>query len=137
MSGDREARLVGALEAARHELTTLHGLVVCDGAAPEETWSIDASKALGEMDALLKASEGERASGPCKDCRFWHTDLNPEEGICHLLGDWPYRYKPGPSAEGYPEQKAAAVPFLSPGGAIEAAFHADPDFGCRQWEARP
>ncbi len=45
--------ILAALEAARHELTTLQGLVVADGACPEETWTIDSSKALTEIDAAL------------------------------------------------------------------------------------
>src|SRR5947199_116777 len=49
--------LLAALEAARHELTTLHGLVACDGAAPEETWSIDTSKVLAQLDAVLPPPE--------------------------------------------------------------------------------
>lgn len=35
--------LLKALEAAHHELTTLHGLKVFDEAAPGEVWSIDTS----------------------------------------------------------------------------------------------
>lgn len=42
-----------ALRDAHHELTTLHGLVVCDGAAPEETWPLDCSKTLTKIDEAL------------------------------------------------------------------------------------
>ena len=45
-----------ALEIARHELTTLHGLIAADGAAPSETWSIDTSAAVVAIDDAL--SEG-------------------------------------------------------------------------------
>lgn len=46
-----------ALEIARHELTTLHGLIAVDGAAPNETWSIDTSAAVAAIDdALNEAS---------------------------------------------------------------------------------
>lgn len=42
-----------ALEMARHELTTLHGLIAADGAAPNETWSIDTSAAVSAIDDAL------------------------------------------------------------------------------------
>lgn len=42
-----------ALETARHELTTLHGLIAADGAAPNETWSIDTSAAVAAIDDAL------------------------------------------------------------------------------------
>ena len=42
-----------ALEAARHELTTLHGLIAADGAAPQETWSIDTSAVVAAIDEAL------------------------------------------------------------------------------------
>jgi hypothetical protein len=42
-----------ALEIARHELTTLHGLIAADGAAPNETWSIDTSAAVAAIDDAL------------------------------------------------------------------------------------
>jgi len=42
-----------ALEIARHELTTLHGLIAADGAAPSETWSIDTSAAVVAIDDAL------------------------------------------------------------------------------------
>ena len=29
-----------ALEIARHELTTLHGLIAADGTAPQKIWTI-------------------------------------------------------------------------------------------------
>ncbi|UBB15421.1 hypothetical protein [Comamonas odontotermitis] len=35
--------LIKALEAAHHELATLHGLKAFDGATPSEVWSIDTS----------------------------------------------------------------------------------------------
>jgi hypothetical protein len=47
---DKEHR---ALEIARHELTTLHGLIAADGAAPQETWSIDTSAAVKSIDDVL------------------------------------------------------------------------------------
>lgn len=42
-----------ALEAARHELTTLHGLIAADGAAPHETWSIDTAAVVAAIDEAL------------------------------------------------------------------------------------
>lgn len=46
-------RLREALEVARHELVTLHGLKAADGAAPEETWDIDTSGAVAAIDGAL------------------------------------------------------------------------------------
>lgn len=46
-------RMKAALEEARHELTTLHGLYAFDGAAPEESWRLDESKVLAKMDEVL------------------------------------------------------------------------------------
>lgn len=43
-----------ALEVARHELVTLHGLVVADGAAPDETFEIDTSDVVELIDEALK-----------------------------------------------------------------------------------
>lgn len=43
-----------ALEVARHELVTLHGLVVADGAAPDETFEIDTIEAVDLIDEALK-----------------------------------------------------------------------------------
>lgn len=42
-----------ALEAARHELVTLHGLLAADGASPSETWVIDTSAAIAQLDMAL------------------------------------------------------------------------------------
>lgn len=42
-----------ALEEARHELTTLHGLVAADGAAPQETWVIDTNAVIAVIDQAL------------------------------------------------------------------------------------
>jgi outer membrane protein TolC len=52
-------RLREALEDARHELATLHGLHAFDGAAPEESWRLDTSKVLAKIDEAL----GARPSG--------------------------------------------------------------------------
>ena len=43
-----------ALEVARHELVTLHGLVVADGAAPDETFEIDTSDVVELIAEALK-----------------------------------------------------------------------------------
>jgi hypothetical protein len=43
-----------ALELARHELMTLHGLIAADGTTPEETWDIDTSAAVAGIDDALK-----------------------------------------------------------------------------------
>ena len=42
-----------AMEAARHELVTLHGLLVSDGCAPDEKWSINTSQTIALLDAVL------------------------------------------------------------------------------------
>jgi hypothetical protein len=42
-----------ALNTARHELVTMDGLLAADGAAPAETFSIDTSKAVAEIDEAL------------------------------------------------------------------------------------
>jgi len=47
-----------ALELARYELTTMHGLVAADGAAPDITWPIDTSKAVAAIDEALSESSG-------------------------------------------------------------------------------
>ena len=46
-------KLRDALEMARHELTTLHGLIAADGAAPRETWSIDTMGVTSVIDDVL------------------------------------------------------------------------------------
>lgn len=48
-----EDGLRAALEDARHELTTLHGLYAFDGAAPKESWRLDTSKTLAKIDGAL------------------------------------------------------------------------------------
>jgi hypothetical protein len=48
-----------ALEAARHELTTLHGLVAADGAAPNETWTLDESHIIQQLDAAIEAVDSD------------------------------------------------------------------------------
>ena len=42
-----------ALEAALHELTTLHGLIVADGAAPHETWQADTTNITALIDEAI------------------------------------------------------------------------------------
>jgi hypothetical protein len=54
-----EEKIREALEDARHELTTLHGLYAFDGEAPEESWRLDTSKTLAKLDEAL----GARPSG--------------------------------------------------------------------------
>lgn len=49
-----------ALEAARHELTTLHGLTLADGAAPQETWQADTKAVIDQIDQAL-----DSLSQPC------------------------------------------------------------------------
>jgi hypothetical protein len=46
-----------ALEAARHELVTLDGLLAADGCAPHETWTIDTSAVVALIDAALAAGD--------------------------------------------------------------------------------
>jgi hypothetical protein len=48
--------LIEALERARHELVTLHGLLAADGAAPTITWSIDVGNVIDEIDAAIESS---------------------------------------------------------------------------------
>ena len=45
-----------ALEAARHELATLHGLIAADGAAPTETWTLDESSILRQLDEAIESA---------------------------------------------------------------------------------
>lgn len=45
--------LLQALEAARHELTVMHGLMAFDGAAPQVTWPIDTRKVVALIDGAL------------------------------------------------------------------------------------
>ena len=53
-----------ALDAARHELTTLHGLLAADGAAPNETWTINVADTLALIDAALASESSEKNSLP-------------------------------------------------------------------------
>ncbi|GEM_PF-5567410 len=48
-----QAKVVQALEFARHELTVAHGLMAFDGAAPQVAWPIDTSKAVALIDGAL------------------------------------------------------------------------------------
>lgn len=48
-----------ALEAARHELTTLHGLIAADGAAPTETWTLDESHIIRQLDVAIEAVDSD------------------------------------------------------------------------------
>lgn len=43
-----------ALEVARHELVTLHGLIAADGAAPNETFEVDTIEAVDLIDEALQ-----------------------------------------------------------------------------------
>lgn len=45
-----------ALEAARHELVTLHGLIAADAVSPEDTFSIDTTEIVAQLDAVIEAS---------------------------------------------------------------------------------
>lgn len=49
-------RQFAALEAARHALTSLHGLVAHDDEAPGETFAIDESATIALIDAALGAA---------------------------------------------------------------------------------
>jgi len=51
----RKPLIRSALEAARHELTTLHGLVAADGAAPTETWTLDESHVIRQLDEAIES----------------------------------------------------------------------------------
>lgn len=48
-----------ALEAARHTLSTLHGLLAADGAAPEERWTLDTNEEVQQIDAALAQAEAQ------------------------------------------------------------------------------
>jgi hypothetical protein len=52
LKAEREG-LREAAKAARHELTTLHGIEVCDGAAPGERWAIDCRAVLDQLGEAL------------------------------------------------------------------------------------
>lgn len=45
--------LKSAAEDARHELTTHYGLIVADGAAPEETWMLNPKTTIAKLDRAL------------------------------------------------------------------------------------
>ena len=45
-----------ALEAAHHELTTLNGLLAADAVSPAETWTIDTTNLLKQLDAVIEPS---------------------------------------------------------------------------------
>lgn len=46
------------LEQVRHRLTTLTGLEVCDGAAPDERWTIDERLLIAKIDKALPPGPG-------------------------------------------------------------------------------
>lgn len=50
-------RQLYVLEVARYELTTLHGLIAADGAAPQETFPVDTSAALALLDQVIAENE--------------------------------------------------------------------------------
>lgn len=58
--------LLKALEAARHELTTLHGLKAFDGTAPGEFWTLDTSSAVKQIDDASKAAS-------VRDAEYWSS----------------------------------------------------------------
>lgn len=58
--------LLKALEAARHELITLHGLKAFDGAAPGEVWALDTSSAVKQIDDASKAAS-------VRDAEYWSS----------------------------------------------------------------
>ena len=47
-----------AMEAARHELVTLDGLIAADGAAPAEIFVIDTKATIAKIDAALTEFSG-------------------------------------------------------------------------------
>ena len=51
----KKTLIKSALESARHELTTLHGLVAADGAAPNETWPLDESHIIRQLDEAIES----------------------------------------------------------------------------------
>ncbi len=57
-------KIKAALEAARHELATLHGLIAADGAEPTETWTLDESSILRQLDAAIQETVPASQSQP-------------------------------------------------------------------------
>lgn len=53
-----------ALKKARHELATLHGLTARDGAGTPETWTIDTSAVLAQIDAAMAAEKLMKSKTP-------------------------------------------------------------------------
>lgn len=51
--GEENHKIRMALELARYELVTLNGLVVADGAAPNETLAIDTAPIIKRLDAVI------------------------------------------------------------------------------------
>lgn len=45
-----------ALEVARHELATLNGLLAADAVSPSETWTIDTTNILEQLDEVIEPS---------------------------------------------------------------------------------
>lgn len=56
--------ILAALEAARHELVTLNGLIAADGAAPNETFPIDCTNVLIMVDEALAIVLGNTDTRP-------------------------------------------------------------------------
>jgi len=50
-----KSKTLQALEAARHELVTLDGLQAADAVKPEETWNIDTSEVIKQVDAAIES----------------------------------------------------------------------------------
>ena len=53
LNSENMAPMERALHVARHELATLHGLVVADGTAPQEPLVIDTREAVALIDEVL------------------------------------------------------------------------------------
>lgn len=54
-AGGLSEALVDVIEVARHELTTLNGLLASDAAAPSETWQIDTTEIIKRLDAVIES----------------------------------------------------------------------------------
>lgn len=48
-------KVKNALDAARHSLATLNGLIVYDGAVPGETWEIDERETARLLDEAIES----------------------------------------------------------------------------------
>lgn len=94
-------RQLYALEVAIHELTTLHGLIAADSAAPQETFPIDTSTVVAYLAQIIAENESTEAahSSPAGGAESALTPKRPglpeaelpehEYGLRHVGVPWP------------------------------------------------